>query len=465
MNKDSSQTVYNILSQLILNGTNFVLIMIFTRLLSTDHYGVVSIYQAYVLLLTVPVGLNTQGSIGTAFVHIDSENHRDYLASVFFLSLCAFAVILAAVWAVMPAFSSFSQLEPFLVNLMLFHSFGSFCFQFLSIRYIYSRKAQNSCRMALMIAVLMIVISWLGASHISPQMPEYMGRILGLSVPYIIFIFVAAAVIFRGADPFSEIKKYWSFCLPVCIPLIFHGISQVVLSQTDKIMLQKLLHDDGTVGIYSFFVTFVHILNSVYIALNNTWVPIFYECLKKRQTETVRVRSKRYLNLFTVLAVGFMLVAPEVVKLLADRAYWSGMPLIPVTAVSIYMVFLYSFAVNFELFHRKSKWIAIGTTAAAAFNILFNAVLIPRLGMYGAALGTLGAYTLLLLFHELCARYAVKDGVFPYGRGFFAANTAVMLLSAGTCYLFLDIWAVRWTLALAAAGYLLDMFRRNRSIF
>lgn len=37
-------------------------------------------------------------------------------------------------------------------------------------------------------------------------------------------------------------------------------------------MIQKLLDDNGLVGIYSFIVTFVHILNSIYTALNNTWV-------------------------------------------------------------------------------------------------------------------------------------------------------------------------------------------------
>lgn len=83
MKKDNFQAIFNILSQLILNGTNFVLIMIFTRFLSTSDYGKVSIFQAYALFFAIIVGLNIQGSIGTAFVHIDEKERNNYLEQFF----------------------------------------------------------------------------------------------------------------------------------------------------------------------------------------------------------------------------------------------------------------------------------------------------------------------------------------------------------------------------------------------
>ena len=79
---DSKQAIFNILSQIVLNGTNFALIMYFTRHLSTEHYGIVSIYQTYVLFISVIIGFRTQGSIGPAFVHIDKEEHDNFLASI-----------------------------------------------------------------------------------------------------------------------------------------------------------------------------------------------------------------------------------------------------------------------------------------------------------------------------------------------------------------------------------------------
>ncbi len=464
INKDSSQTIFNILSQLILNGINFVLIMLFTRYLTTDHYGIVSIYQAYVSFFAVLVGLNTQGSIGTAFVHLKIEEHNNYLASILSLSLSSFLIILGISCAFMHSFSEFSQLEPGLLILMLFHSLGSFCFQFVNIKYVYSRKAQYSCMLASGIALLMIGISWLSIRYSSSTMPQYMGRILGLSLPYIFCaIFVIISVFLKG-NPFIGIKKYWLFCIPICLPLVFHGFSQVVLAQTDKIMLQKLLGDNGTVGVYSFFVTFVHILNSLYTALNNTWVPIYYGYTKENKFEEIELRSKSYHNCFTIMVIGFMLVSPEIVKLFADKNYWNGMKLIPMVAFSIYMVFLYSFAVNYELYHRESKWIAVGTTAAAICNIIFNRLLIPLLGMYGAAIATLGAYILLYVFHDICARCVIK-GKYPYKKDFFIKNVLIVILFCIFYYLFIGQWAIRWITAAIVGSYLVYMCYKNKSIF
>lgn len=94
MRKDNLQAVFNILSQLILNGTNFVLIMIFTRFLSTSDYGIVSIFQAYALFFAIIVGLNVQGSIGTAFVHIGEKERNDYLSSIMLLAVIFLELLL-----------------------------------------------------------------------------------------------------------------------------------------------------------------------------------------------------------------------------------------------------------------------------------------------------------------------------------------------------------------------------------
>lgn len=464
MNKDSKQTIFNMLSQIVLNGTNFVLIMLFTRFLPTDEYGIVSIYQAYVLFFAVLVGLNSQGSIGTAFVHIKKKEHNDYLASILLLSTINFVVILIFSMLIMPFFSRFSQLEPILIILMLFHSFGNFCFQFANIKYVYCRKAQYSCLMAVLVSVAMVVCSWIGIFMMPSDIPGYVGRICGISIPYIICGGFVLFVIYIKGNPFKKLVKYWKFCIPICIPLVFHGFSQVILAQTDKIMLQKILADNSVVGIYSFIVTFVHVLNSIYTALNNTWVPIYYEYMKNGQIDLIICRSERYHRLFLTLMIGFMMVSPEFVKLFADSDYWGGIPLIPIIVVSIYMVFLYSFAVNFELYHRKSKWIAIGTTAAAGFNIVFNALLIPQLEMYGAALATLSAYFLLFIFHEMRAK-RIGDGKYPYKTRFFLWKIIIILACSVFFYIFIDISCVRWFVAFVDGLYLLYGIYKNKSIF
>lgn len=462
--KDNSQAIFNILSQVVLNGVNFILIMLFTRYLSTDEYGIVSIYQAYVLFFAIIIGLNVQGSIGTAFVHINEDEHADYLSSIMLLSLISFCTIIGLTVAFGKPFSNFSELSVGLLILMICHSFGNYCFNFANIKYVYERKAQFSCLMAILVAGSMVLLSIAVVRLDNLPFVPYMGRILSLAVPYIgCALFVMITVFLKG-NPFRKLNKYWAFCLPICIPLVFHGISQVVLGQTDKIMLQKLLMDNGVVGVYSFMVTFVHVLNAIFVALNNTWIPIYYEYLKKDDFNSIIGRSKRYNDFYTYLVIGFILVSPEVVKLFADQKYWDAMSIIPIVAASVYMVFLYSFAVNFELFHRESRWIAVGTTLAAIFNIVFNALLIKPYGMHGAAIATLASYLLLFVFHSICSSRIIK-GHFPYTIRFYLRNIAIVILVSGFYWMFEDLWYVRWAAAVIVGVVIIKDVYKYRTLF
>lgn len=466
MRKDNTQAAFNILSQLILNGTNFVLIMIFTRFLSTSDYGIVSLFQAYALFFTIIVGLNVQGSIGTAFVHINEKEQNNYLSSIMLLAVIFFCIITAISIILIQPFKQFSELSSPLIILMLCYSFGTFAFNFVNIKYVYLRKSQFSCLIALIIALSMIILSWVGVRNQEKLgIQPYVLRILSITIPYLICACYVVVTIFFKGNPFIGLKKYWIFCLPICIPLVFHGISQIILGQTDKIMIQKLLNDNGLVGIYSFIVTFVHVLNSVYTALNNTWVPIYYDYTKNKEFDMIEKRSGRYCNLFLCLCIGFMFVSPELVKIFADSNYWSGIKLIPLIVLSVFFTFLYSFAVNYELYFRKTKWIAVGTSLAALSNIVLNALFIPKFKLIGAAVATLLSYLLLFVFHQLCA-FAIKtDSAYPYKLNFFIKRIAVIFIAIFIFGLTRNIFIVRWLITVIVGFYLLLNIKKNRSIF
>ena len=462
--KDNSQALFNILAQLVLNGVNFVLIMLFTRFLSTSDYGIVSIYQAYVLFFAVIVGISVQGSIGTAFAHVPKEEHDSYLSSIMLLAVISFFAILSIIALFIKPFIRFSELDAGLIFLMVTHSFGVCCFNFANIKYVYQRKAQNSFFMSLIIAGSMILLSIVAITQKNIPISEYLGRILSIAIPYIGCALYVSITTIIAKNPFVKIRHYWKFCLPLCLPLVLHGVSQVVLSQTDKIMLQKIMADNSIVGLYSFLVTFVHILNSLYIALNNTWVPIYYGYLKEEQYCILSSRSRKYNDFFTYLVVGFILVSPEFIKIFADARYWGAMELIPIIAISVYMVFLYSFAVNYELFHRESRWIAVGTTSAALCNIILNVVLIKPFGMYGAALATLVSYILMFVFHSVCSSKIIK-GHFPYTYNFYLKNIVVVILASCLFWAFIDLWMIRWMLAVIVAGVIGINLYKNKTLF
>ena len=150
--------------------------------------------------------------------------------------------------------------------------------------------------------------------------------------------------------------------------------------------------------------------------------------------------------------------------LFASKDFWPGMDLIPIMVISVYMVFLYSFPVNFEFYHKKTSVIAAGTCGAAILNILFNFLLIPIWGIMGAALATMASYVLLFCFHQVLAHY-IGQGTYHYQTVKFLPGLAVLTLTAIIFYIASDFWYIRWILALITGVLLIRRIVRQKSIF
>ncbi len=460
---ENALAFFNILGPIILNGINFFTVPIFTRMLGTDNYGIISIYTTWVQVFTIIMGIQTCGTISVSRSYFEERELKPYYSSILSLSCITSVAVAAVVLIFIKPISVFMELDKLIVCLMLLQSFGTYAINFVTLKYTYSKQASKNFAISVSVSLLSVVISLI-LIHMIPEFSNrYIGRIIGYALPNA-FIGIAAAIIVLVQGRTFFLKRYWKFCIPLCLPLIFHNLSQIILGQSDRVMLQQILSNNSAVGIYSFVFTFTHILNIIWNALNNTWVPFYYDYVKQGEIKTIERKSKNYIFLYTILTAGFILLSPEVIKLFASKDFWSGTYLVPVMAFSCYMIFLYSFPVNFEFYHKKTAIIAVGTFGAGMLNILFNLLLIPIWGITGAAVATAASYTMLFIFHQLIARYLVrKDYNYKFIR--FLPGTAAVIAASAVFYLTLDFWYIRWAAGAALGVCLVIRVYRNKSIF
>lgn len=452
---------FNILGPIVLNGVNFFTIPIFTRMLGPANFGIVSLYSTWVQFFTVIVGLQTSGTISSSMVYYDEEEQKKYRASVLTLSLTSFLVVSAVVALFAGPIGAFTGLSSTLV-LILLQSFGAFCINFATICYTYEKQAFRNFAISVLTTIATIALSLFLIFFVFPPETNYYGRIIGMAVPNILVGFLLFAYFWsKGRTGYN--RGYWKFALPLAIPLVFHGLSQIVLSQTSKVMLQQYL-DETAVGIYALIFTVTNILSVLYNALNNTWVPFFFDHMKAKEYDKIHKRTANYIFLFMILIMGFILVSPEVVKIFANEEFWGGIPLLPLLAFSVFMTFLYSFPVNFQFFHRRTVNIATGTVMAAIVNIVLNLWLIPAYGILGAGIATAIAYTALFAFHEFIAKRIIRED-YPYGPSTYWWSIAGVLVACVLFYLLIDFWIVRWILGTLLGATLVVRTVRNRSIF
>src|SRR5207249_1710635 len=90
-----------------------------------------------------------------------------------------------------------------------------------------------------------------------------------------------------------------------------------------------------------------------------------------------------------VLAVGLSVLSPEVVLILAGPQYGAATQVLPVIAFASVFQGLYTLLVTVVFLMKRTARLALLTISSAILNIGLNLVLIPRIGIMGAAWSTL----------------------------------------------------------------------------
>jgi O-antigen/teichoic acid export membrane protein len=270
------------------------------------------------------------------------------------------------------------------------------------------------------IAASIILIVWVFPNE------RYLGRILGSAMPMIIIAIVLSASILKKGRTVYE-AEYWKYALSIGLPLIPHVVSQSLLSQFDRIMIRNMVNDASS-GIYSYIYTICTITYIICTSLDNAWTPWVYIKLKAGDGDNIKAAGRWYTLLFAVLTLGFICVMPELVKLIADESYWPGEDLLIPLSLANYCVFLYMLPVGLEYYHKKTRYISLGTISAALLNLILNYFAILNFGYKAAAYTTMVSYLALFCFHLLIARRLGFGRL--YDLRWIIAVTAVLFAAA-----------------------------------
>lgn len=454
-------TAFNIASTVILQGLAFFSGPIFSSTLGTENYGIASVYLTWVQLASTVFSLQAGGTIAVARVNFSEDEQQGYQSSV--LSLATISYMIFSVLTIIGLLLArkWIQIQMPMVILGLLHSWGLYCVGVMNSKFTFEFKANKNFILSVIVSSLTIGLS-IVLINLFPDKINYWGRIIGQSSVYFIVGCIMFVYMIKTGKKLYN-KVYWKFTLPISIPTIFHLLASIVLAQSDRVMLQGMLGNSAA-GIYSLAATFGMVLNTLWTAFNNSWVPFYYEYTRLGAIEEMKKHEKNYIELFTILSMGFMLLAREVFHIYANKSFWNGTDFIPLFAIGYYFVFLYSFPVNFEFYHKKTQTIAIGTTVSSIINVVLNYLLIKAIGIQGAVIATVVSYGFQFLFHYFCAKH-INSKEFPFKLKEFVPSLVIVILTY-TIYMFTrEYWIIRWIIGMILGVYLLLKIIKRKEIF
>ncbi len=460
MKKQNRVAFFNFLSVVLLRGISFFTGPIFSRMLGTGNYGVVSIYNIWVSAVAIVFSMQVAGTLPTARVEYPEEKQDGYHSSILTMAMTSFLTLSVIVMLFCRPIASALHLDTILVPLLLFHAFCNFCAQFLNQKFVYEYRADLNCLISVLVAVLTLVLS-IVFIKLLPSEQGYYGRILGVALTYCTVGVFACVYILRKGKVFYN-REYWKFCLPLSLPLVFYTLSDLILGQSDRVMIQHMMSDSAA-GQYSYALNFAMIMFTIFTALNTSWCPFFFDDMKYGRRESVVRQGKNFAELYTVLSVGFLLLYREVFRIYASRDYWPAMNCIPVFVAGYYFNFLCTFPINYEYYRQKTKAVAVITVVVSAVNIVLNFVLIQQMGMLGAAIATTVSHSLQFLLHYGYVRLVLGEYPFPV-RSWLVPGLlflAVMVLVFASP----KLWILRWCLGAALGLWELVRIKKRKSLF
>lgn len=458
MKRQNRVAMFNIMSTVLLNGISLITAPLFSRILGDSGYGVLKIYNIWVSVIAILFTLQTQGTLVNARVEYSEEEQKRYQSSTLSLSMLVFLLCSAVVLIFIQPISKLLKLDAVLIVLMLFQAFGTFCVNFLNTKYVYEFKAGRNMVMSLAVTVFTLVLSLILVLQFPPE-SRYYGRVIANSATYGILGLAACIMILMQGKVFYH-REYWKFCIALAIPAVFHNLSDLILGQSDQVMLQHMI-DEATVGHYGYAWTFGNMIFIIFGALNKTWCPFFFEEMKQGKRTAMMEKTRNFLELFTILSCGFILLTPEVYHVYASKEYWVSTDIIPLFVSSYYINFLCTFPVNYEYYHKKTKVVAVVTIFSSLVNVVLNYFLIRAVGMAGAALATVLSHGLQLALHYVyCRTLGREDYPFPVRVWMkYALGYAVIL---AVVYLAADAWLIRWGIGAVLGVYELLRIRKRK---
>lgn len=417
-------------------GLAFLTIPIFTRLLSTTDYGIINTYSSWAGILSMIVGFAMHMSIRNAFVDY-KDGTESYLSTIIKFTLLSSLGFMLILYVVVKIFKINISLS--LVFICLFHSVASSIIEDVSCYFMMKYNYIKRTILMILPNLIYVCVAIFLISHILKK-DLYLGKIIPEALTIIIFAIILSVCYTRKGFNTAYIKH----ALKISLPLILHGAALNILSNSDRIMITWLA-DASQSGIYSIVYSFGMITYIITVSLDGIRIPWFMKKMNEKASKEINSVTLDYIRLITYIMCCLIMVSPELLKLLADKAYWEGIKLIPIIIVANFLFFAYNIYSNLEHYYKKSNQITALTILAAVLNLVLNYIFIPKFGYVAAAFTTAFSYFVIFILHSI---YSKKLNSSVFSIKMFILPIIEIIIFCALFYLLTDRPIIRWTVAI-----------------
>lgn len=393
---------------IITTGISYITTPVFTRLLSPDDFGKVSLFIAYQMIFGIlamfclSYGVFNNGML-------DFQGDREgYSFSMLILSNGITILFSALMIPFLPAIKHFTGFDVPLLLLMVGIFLLQPAYNFWAARQRYELKYKVSVGFMILCAILSPAVSILCIVYVSEN-PLY-ARLFGAQVPLLIVylgFYLLLAIRAKGKVQ----ARYWKYAIGFNLPLLPHYLSTYMLNSSDKIMISSLINDSST-AYYSVAYAVASLVLLIWTAANSSLLPFTYEHCKAKDYLPIAKVTNKILTVFFIGCVFVIFLAPEVIEVMATAEYRQAIYVIPPIVGGVFFQAQYYMYANIIYFYKKPKYLMYVSVTAMLLNVTLNYFCIRRYGYLAAGYTTLACYIFQAAFDYVALLKVVKDKIY-----------------------------------------------------
>lgn len=192
------------------------------------------------------------------------------------------------------------------------------------------------------------------------------------------------------------------------LPLIPNKISWIIINLSDRILIMNML-GSSYVGIYALSNKFPSLMDTIYGFFYQSWkessARVMGEETQDQFYNTIYGYLKNYMYAVVISMIAFM---PLIFKILIHIRYYDAIYYIPILIIAMYFSNISGFFGGIFTAYKDTKIMGITTMVAAFINLIVNFILINMLGLYAAAISTLTASFVVYIYRRFKVRKYVN---------------------------------------------------------
>lgn len=364
----------------------FLLLPLYTTVLTTAEYGTVDYINTIALFLVPAVSLLMDEAMFRFLIDCrdDSDRKRVVTASCAVLGsgCCAFAAVMLAVWAVFRPGNMGWVLALVISQCLL--TMASAVMRGFGDTVSYTVMNLLSSLATIVMNVLFIaVFRWGVVGMLSATV---------IAQGCMALVFMARKRIWRYIDPKSFTAGEAKDMVRYSLPLIPNKVSWTIMNMLDRLIIMNTIGAAAS-GVYAVSYKFPSVMDQVYGFFYQSWKESSARALGEGEGADAFYNSVyRALRRFMMSVVlGMTALMPLVYGILIKGSFDEGILYVPILLLATYFSNMSGFYGGVFTAHKDTGIMGTTTVVSAALCVALCFALIPQFGLYGASVATIAA--------------------------------------------------------------------------